>query len=268
MSTPGRDIRRANTLGTRGAIRVFPDPKDTDRSYAPNCRLIPPSCSLPWPIMAERTSEAASVRPRTERMGGVGAVLSEQLEKARRAGEESKSVILVEGVSDERAIVALARRRGRDLTSEGTAIIAIAGATNARRFMRILGPDGFGIRLTGLCDQGEVGMFRKALEEAGLSPGRTRSDMERIGFYVCVRDLEDELIRALGVDSVMAIIEADGRLRSFRSFRNQPAQRKKAIEDQLWRWMGNRKIRYARLLVDALDLERVPSPLDRLLAHG
>jgi hypothetical protein len=30
---------------------------------------------------------------------------------------------------------------------------------------------------------------------------------------------------------------------------------------------GGRKIRYARLLVNALDLERVPRPLDRVLAH-
>lgn len=212
-------------------------------------------------------TDARPARPRVERMGGVGAVLSEQVEKARRAGEEAKTVILVEGVSDERAIMALARRRGRDLTNEGTSLIAIAGATNARRFMKLLGPDGYDVRLAGVCDQGEVGMFRQGLDEAGLSPGRTRSDMERIGFYVCVRDLEDELIRALGVPAVEAIIEADGRLRSFRSFQNQPAQRGKTTENQLWRWMGNRKIRYARLLVDALDLEQVPSPLDRLLAH-
>jgi hypothetical protein len=30
---------------------------------------------------------------------------------------------------------------------------------------------------------------------------------------------------------------------------------------------SGRKIRYARLLVDALDLTSVPRPLDRLLAH-
>jgi hypothetical protein len=30
---------------------------------------------------------------------------------------------------------------------------------------------------------------------------------------------------------------------------------------------GSRKIRYARLLVDALDLEKIPRPLDQVLAH-
>jgi hypothetical protein len=31
--------------------------------------------------------------------------------------------------------------------------------------------------------------------------------------------------------------------------------------------MWNRKIRYARLLVEALDLAQVPRPLDRVLAY-
>jgi hypothetical protein len=30
---------------------------------------------------------------------------------------------------------------------------------------------------------------------------------------------------------------------------------------------GSRKIRYARLLVEALEPDRVPRPLDRVLAH-
>jgi hypothetical protein len=50
----------------------------------------------------------------------------------------------------------------------------------------------------------------------------------------------------------------------------QPAQRGRTIEEQLRRFMGTRsgrKIAYARLLVDALDLTQVPRPLDRVLAH-
>jgi hypothetical protein len=42
------------------------------------------------------------------------------------------------------------------------------------------------------------------------------------------------------------------------------------MEAQLWRFIGTRsgrKINYARLLVDALDLTRVPRPLDLVLAH-
>jgi hypothetical protein len=200
-------------------------------------------------------------------MGGVGAVLSVQLEEARRAGEEGKSAILVEGASDQRAIEALARRYGRDLGADGIVVLAMAGATNARQFLNLLGPRGYAIPLAGLCDLGEVGMIRHGLEQAGLGSRLTRADMEQLGFHVSVRDLEDEMIRALGVASVEAVIEAQDELRSFRSFQNQPAQRDKSTEQQLWRWMGNRKIRYADLLIDALDLERVPRPLHDLLAR-
>ena len=94
--------------------------------------------------------------------------------------------------------------------------------------------------------------------------------MESLGFYVCVADLEDELIRSLGSASVEQIVEAQGELGSFRTFQKQPAQLGKTDEEHLRRFMGTRggrKIQYAPLLVDALDLTRVPRPLDRLLAH-
>jgi hypothetical protein len=94
--------------------------------------------------------------------------------------------------------------------------------------------------------------------------------MESLGFYVCVADLEDELIRSLGSASVEQVVEAQGELGSFRTLQKQPAQQERTVEEQLRRFMGTRggrKIRYARLLVGALDLTRVPRPLDRLLAH-
>jgi hypothetical protein len=94
----------------------------------------------------------------------------------------------------------------------------------------------------------------------------TRGDMEGLGFYVCVTDLEDELVRALGSAAVQQIVEAQGELGSFRTFQKQPAKRGLPLEEQLWRFMWNRKIRYAPLLVDALDLGRVPRPLDGVLA--
>jgi hypothetical protein len=87
---------------------------------------------------------------------------------------------------------------------------------------------------------------------------------------VCVADLEDELIRALGVDSVEGVVEAQGELPPFRTFQKQPAQRGRSKEAQLRRFMGTRsgrKIEYARLLVDALDLGQVPRPLDLVLAR-
>jgi hypothetical protein len=94
--------------------------------------------------------------------------------------------------------------------------------------------------------------------------------MEALGFYVCAADLEDELIRCLGAAGVEQVVEAQGELGSFRTFQQQPAWRARRSQEQLRRFIGThsgRKIRYAQLLVDALELTSVPRPLDRVLAH-
>ena len=182
----------------------------------------------------------------------------------------ANTVVLVEGASDQHALEALARRRGRNLDAEGIAIVAMGGATNIRTFVDELGPHGRALRLAGLCDAGEEGDFKRALERAGLGTNLTRENMEQLGFYVCEADLEDELIRALGAAKVEQVIDAQGDLESFRSFQNQPAWRGRSNEEQLRRFFGTkggRKIQSAAQLVGALDLERVPRPLDLVLAH-
>ena len=180
------------------------------------------------------------------------------------------AVVLVEGISDQLAVEALAERRARDLDAEGISVVPIGGAKNIASFLEWYGPAGFDIRLAGLCDAAEEGDFRRGLERAGFGSNLTRADMESLGFYVCVADLEDELIRSLGAPSVERIIEAQGELGSFRTLQKQPAQQGRTIEEQLRRFMGTkggRKARYAPLLVHALDLTRVPRPLDRVLTH-
>src|SRR5579859_5046307 len=107
-----------------------------------------------------------------------------------------RAVVLVEGVSDRYAVETLAQRRGRDLAAEGIRVVPIGGAQAIGRFLTRFGPAGLGLRLAGLCDAGEEREFRRGLERAGLGSELTREDMERLGFYVCDADLEDELIRA------------------------------------------------------------------------
>jgi hypothetical protein len=185
-------------------------------------------------------------------------------------GSLTPSVVLVEGLSDRHAVEALARRRGRDLVAEGVEVVAIGGAQAIAGSLARFGPDGLGLRLAGLCDAGEERHFRRALEGAGLGCGLSRADMESLGFYVCEADLEDELIRVLGAGRVEEIVEREGELGSFRTLQKQPEWRGRSTHDQLLRFMGSggsRKIRYASLLVDALDLARVPRPLDGVLAH-
>jgi hypothetical protein len=180
--------------------------------------------------------------------------------------DETRAVVLVEGTSDQHALETLARRRGRNLEAEGVAIVSIGGAQAIGRFLDRYGPRGLDVRLAGLCDAAEEGEFRRALERAGLG-----SDLEQLGFYVCHADLEDELIRALGTESVEQVLESQGDLGSFRTLQKQPAWRGRPADDQLRRFMGSgarRKIRYARLLVEALDLADVPRPLDLVLAYG
>jgi hypothetical protein len=173
----------------------------------------------------------------------------------------------VEGVSDQRAVTALAVRRGRDLEAEGVAVVPTGGAHAIGAYVERYGPRGLDVRLAGLCDAGEERALARGLERAGLGPIGSRAGLEALGFYVCEDDLEHELVRALGTDAVEAVIVAQGELRAFRTFQKQLAKRDLRLEEQLWRFMWNRKIRYAPLLVAALDLERVPLPLDRVLAH-
>src|SRR5579859_3120541 len=162
----------------------------------------------------------------------------------------AKRIVLVEGLSDAGAVNALAARDGHDLAAEGIAVMPMGGATNIGHYLERFGPRGLGVPVAGLCDAGEEPDFRRGLERAGLG-----SDLARAGFFVCVADLEDELIRALGVPAVEEVVAARGEMGSFRTFRKQPAQRERTAAQQLRRFMGTRsgrKIEYGRALADAL----------------
>jgi hypothetical protein len=182
----------------------------------------------------------------------------------------AQTVVLVEGMSDKLAVRALAERRGRDLDAEGVAILAMGGSKNIRQFAEVFGPQGIGLRVAGLCDVGEERDFQRGLERAGFGSNLTRSDLEALGFHVCVADLEDELIRALGADAVERVVASQGELVALRTFQRQPQWAGRGREEQLRRFFGThsgRKIECAPLLVHALDLDRVPAPLARLLDH-
>ena len=178
---------------------------------------------------------------------------------------EPRAVILVEGVSDRIAVETLAGRRGRDLAAEGVSVVPIGGAQAIGRFLRRFD----GVKVAGLVDAGEERDFKRALERSGLGSELTRAGMEALGFYVCEADLEDELIRALGPGRVEELVADHGDLRPLRTLQKQVAWDGRPLDQQLRRFMGSggrRKIRYARYLVEALDLDNVPRPLDRVLA--
>ncbi|MFF5145448.1 TOPRIM nucleotidyl transferase/hydrolase domain-containing protein [Streptomyces sp. NPDC013157] len=167
--------------------------------------------------------------------------------------------VLLEGPSDLAAVDALAARRARDLAAEGVCVLSMGGAMNVGRFAQLLGPTGLGLRLTGLCDERERPYYARGLERAGAA---------QHGIFVCAADLEDELVRALGPPRVAELAHAEGDHRALRTFLNQPAQQGRTAQQQFRRFLGTtsgRKIRYGRVLVEALDPDRVPAPLDALL---
>ncbi|MFF1546338.1 TOPRIM nucleotidyl transferase/hydrolase domain-containing protein [Streptomyces sp. NPDC058291] len=170
------------------------------------------------------------------------------------------TAVLVEGLSDLAAVEALAAVRGRDLAAEGVCVLPMGGAMSVGRHATLLGPAGLGLRLVGLCDEREKPFFDRGLDRA-----RT----PRSAVHVCTADLEDELIRALGPARVEEIVEAEDELRAWRTFVRQPAQHGRPRHQQLRRFLGTkkgRKIRYGRVLVEALAPGRVPAPLDDLFA--
>lgn len=184
---------------------------------------------------------------------------------------EIAAVVLVEGVSDQVALEALAERLHRDLEHEGVSVVPMGGASAIGKFLdEFTNRSPSHIRVAGLCDEAEIGDFLRGLEGAGFGSNISRSDMESLGFYVCVTDLEDELIRSLGPAAVKSVIAAQGELGSFRTLQEQPVWRGQPEELQLRRFIAvkaGRKVRYGRLLIDALDLSRLPPPLELVLNH-
>lgn len=161
-----------------------------------------------------------------------------------------RAVVLVEGVTDRIALEAVAARLGRDLAGDGVEIVPIGGAQAIRRAFA----EREGEHVVGLCDAPEEGWFRRVLGAAT---------------FVCVENLEDELIRALGAVRVEEIVAGEGDLETFRNFQNQPAWRGRSTESQLLRWMhnGDRHHRYPPLLVAALEPHEIPRPLAGVLEH-
>ena len=184
--------------------------------------------------------------------------------------DDAVAVVLVEGITDQIALEAAAARRGRDLEAERVVVVPIGGAHAIGRVLARFAPERTRVRLAGLCDLREEELFRRELVAAGVGSPRTRRDMERLGFHVCVDDLEDELMRSVGAAGIERLFDAHGDLRSFRSFQGQPAWRGRDLQDQMYRFVrssSRRNLRYVRLLADdAADRDALPRPLDSLLA--
>lgn len=154
------------------------------------------------------------------------------------------TVIIVEGESDRVVLEVLSRRMGIVLPR----IVPIGGASGVRRTVAEMADE----TVLGLVDRNERAHFDRVMTHV----------------FVCDPDLEGELIRALGVEAIEAIIAEQHELESFRRLQNQPAQRGRPVAAQLARFFGGRsgnKLRYARLLASAVPGDRIPQPLAELI---
>jgi predicted ATPase len=217
---------------------------------------------------------------RLKRAGGVAAVarantlsVTDAAKLARfttpQAAEAffARSVVLVEGISDQLAVEVIAERRGRNLDAEGVAIVPVGGASAFGVHHHLFGPRGLELNLVGLCDEGEERYVEKALESDGHPANLSRTDRAALGFQVCVVDLEDEFLRAIGDADTERLIQAHGDGIAFVNYQGQATNAGKSLHDQLHGFLHGRKVEYAPVLADAVPLTLVPAPVDDLLSR-
>jgi len=186
-----------------------------------------------------------------------------------QAATSAPTLVLLEGESDLAAVRALARVIGLELDPRRIVLHSANGITNfphaLSEFLTLHPKAAF----CGLYDVADERHVRRALVRAG-SPLADGASLESLGFFACTADLEDELIGALGTESVERVIEAQNELASLRRFQAMPQHRDRPVRQQLRRFLGTRatrKIRTAPRLVEALAAAQLPRPLAGLAAR-
>lgn len=178
----------------------------------------------------------------------------------------ARKVVLVEGYSDRVVLLQVATRLGRDLDAEGISIVSLDGGAAIGTFLRLFGAPGLNLDVLGMCDADKESYW---LSEIGkINPAVSdRVSMERAGYFVCSRDLEDEFIGALGIPAAEAIVAREGMGRAFESFCNQPSHVGVQRAELLRRYFHNDNTRWAVPLAMAVDVHHLPRALDALLAR-
>jgi aminoglycoside 6'-N-acetyltransferase len=183
----------------------------------------------------------------------------------------TRAHVLVEGPSDVAAVRAVASVLGVDLT--GVELVSLGGVTNIRRALVERYAAGSPPLVLGLCDAGETAFVERALRAVG-HPVRDATDLPSYGFFTCHRDLEDELLRALGARRAREVIADLGLTAKLDTLLQQPQWAGRESLDVLHRFCGvasGRKELLAGALAGALAPEEVPEPVRLLverLAHA
>jgi hypothetical protein len=177
----------------------------------------------------------------------------------------AREVVLVEGYSDRVALLQLASRLGRDFDAEGVTVLAMDGAGAVGTYLRLFGAAGLSLEVLGMCDEDKEDKWLSELQKAGFAV-KDRASMKAAGFLVCVKDLEQEFVKALGLGGAQAVISNEGEASTFAAFQKQPTYSGASLDEQLRRFFQKDKIRWAVPLVDALNLKAIPGPLNDLIS--
>lgn len=181
--------------------------------------------------------------------------------------QTAPTLVLLEGPSDVAAITAVL---GDSLAGAGHAsyaLVDMGGVTNVGAHLRRAAEHRPAPRMIGLCDAGEAGVVVRALQRLGRDVEEP-ADLAAEHFFVCERDLEDELIRALGPDTCLGLLEEVGLAPRFASFSRQPAWQGRPLVQRLHRFCGiasGRKVMLAGVMAAALGPGQLPAPLAGLV---
>jgi hypothetical protein len=169
-----------------------------------------------------------------------------------------RPLVLVEGESDRTALLTLAGLLDRDLSAVD--VVSMGGITNLRRHLA-------GLAVNGSSTAGPVAVLHDAGETRYVDRTLAGYDGE-VARFVCDADLEDELVRALGMPAVLDVVAGAGDLEAWHILLNQPFHRERppaAVLRRFWGTTSGRKDKYAALLTAALHPSQVPAPLAGVL---
>jgi energy-coupling factor transporter ATP-binding protein EcfA2 len=176
----------------------------------------------------------------------------------------ARQVVFVEGITDYQAVRAIAVTLGRNLDAEGIAVVALDGAASLTTFLQIMGPAGLDLKIGGICDADYEADWCTYLSDAGI-PVSSRADLKARGFYVSDRDLEDELITALGTADTQAVFDGAGATATLGRYVGQPANQGMSLHDQLRGFAKTKKATWTPRLAEAVTATNVPASIKDLL---
>jgi predicted ATPase len=178
----------------------------------------------------------------------------------------ARQVVFVEGITDYQAVRAVAAKLGRNLDAEGVAVVALDGAASLATFLQIMGPYGLDLPVCGICDVDYEADWCSDLTAVGLTVA-SRQDLNALGFYVSDRDLEDELLTAIGTTAAQMVFANEGATARFQSYAQQPANQGKTLHDQIRGFVQSKKVYWTPRLAAAVTPAAVPSSIQDLLNH-